>query len=442
VAVSAGSAQLAPVTLANGTHSLTATFTPTDAAAFGPSTSSPVAYVVTAAPSTYTPVTPCRVFDTRKGTGGCASAPTVAKAPLGAGAVLAVKVTGVGGVPADATAVVLNVTAVGATAGTFISVYPAAPTPPTVSNLNVTNANPVPNLTVVPVGAGGIVDFYNKAGSVNLLADVAGYFSPSGGSLYSTAGPCRVFDTRSGTGGCSSAPVFTPSKVGAGGVLKIKVTGVGGVPDNATAVVLNVTAVAATVPGTFVSVYPDSPTLPTVSSLNVNNANPVPNLVIVPVGPGGLVDFYNAKGTVNLLADLAGYFAPATGSTYTTTGPCRVFDTRHGNGGCAGAPVFTPAKVGPGGVLKIKVTGVGGVPDNATAVVLNVTAVGATVPGTFVSVYPDSPTLPVVSNLNVNNANPIPNLVVVPVGPGGVVDFYNAKGTVDLLGDVAGYFAP
>ena len=442
VAVTAGTAQLAPATLSTGTHSLTATFTATDPTAFGPSTSAAVPYSVTAAPSLYTPVTPCRVFDTRHGAGSCVTAPAVPVAPLGAGAVLGVKVTGMGSVPADATAVVLNVTAVGATASTFISVYPAALTPPKVSNLNVSSSAPVPNLTVVPVGPGGVVDFYNKAGTVNLIADVSGYFSASGTSAYTAAVPCRVFDTRTGNGSCSSGHTFTPGTVPAGGVLQVNVTGVDGVPANATAIVLNVTAVSATVPGDYISVYPDSPTKPAVSNLNVNDANPVPNLVIVPVPASGLVDFFNAKGTVNLLGDVAGWFAPGTSAKYTTTGPCRVFDTRSGSGVCAGAPAFTAGPVGPAGTLKIKVTSVGGVPANATAVVLNVTAVGATVPGTFVAVYPDSPTLPAVSNLNVNNGNAIPNLVIVPVGPGGIVDFYNAKGSVNLIADVAGYFAP
>src|SRR5664279_3871413 len=124
VAVTAGVAQLAPQTLPVGTHSLTAKFTPTDSTAFGPSTSTASSYVVTAPPSPYTPATPCRVFDTRTGAGTCAGSPSVPVAKLGAGGVLGVKVTGVGTVPSDATAVVLNVTAVGATAPTFVSVYP------------------------------------------------------------------------------------------------------------------------------------------------------------------------------------------------------------------------------------------------------------------------------------------------------------------------------
>ena len=120
VAVSGGIAQLAPVTLSVGTHSLTAKFTPTDATAFSPSVSSAASYVVSSPPAKYAPVTPCRVFDTRFATpGACTNAVAVTKAPLGAGGVLTVKVAGVGGVPLDATAVVLNLTAVNATHGDF-----------------------------------------------------------------------------------------------------------------------------------------------------------------------------------------------------------------------------------------------------------------------------------------------------------------------------------
>jgi hypothetical protein len=248
-----------------------------------------------------------------------------------------------------------------------------------------------------------------------------------------------VFDTRTAASTCATPPTITAGAIGATGVLHVKITGVAGIPDTATAVVLNLTAVGATTP-TYVSAYPDSPDQPSVSNLNVSNAKPVPNLAVVPVGPGGVIDFFNKAGSVNLLADLAGYFAP-TGSQYTTTGPCRMFDTRSGTGICPGAIGFTAGAITGTHHLKFKVTGVGGVPANATAVVLNVTAVGATVP-TFVSVYPDALTPPGVSNLNVNGPGAIPNLVIVPVGPGGFVDFYNAVGSVNVIADVSGYFAP
>ena len=248
------------------------------------------------------------MFDTRTGTGACPNAPTLTAGAVAAGGVLKVKITGVAGVPDNATAVVVNLTAVGATAPTFVSAYPDALTPPAVSNLNVSNAKPVPNLTVIPIGPGGVIDFFNKAGSVNLLGDIAGYFAPSG-NQYTTLTPCRVFDTRTGTGICPSALPVPVGPITGTHHIKVKVTGVGGVPDNATAVVLNVTAVGATIP-TFVSVYPDAPTPPTVSTLNVNGPGAIPNLAVVPVGVGGFIDFYDAVGSVNVIADVAGYFAP------------------------------------------------------------------------------------------------------------------------------------
>ena len=89
-----------------------------------------------------------------------------------------VTVTGVGGVPASGvTAVVLNVTAVSPSAKTFITAWPAGEARPLAANLNAPAGDVRANLVVVKVGAGGQVSFFNNSGNVNLVADVAGYFS-------------------------------------------------------------------------------------------------------------------------------------------------------------------------------------------------------------------------------------------------------------------------
>ncbi len=401
---------------------------------------------VAAVRSEFTAVSPCRVFDTRLGNGACTGALAVAKATVGPAGTLSVKVTGVGGVPTSATAVVLNVTAVSATSPTFVTVWPHGAARPVASNLNVSTAAATPNLVVVPIGAGGTVDFYNASGRVNLLADLSGYFSPTSPAYYAAVTPCRLFDTRSGAGACQNAqsvpvaPVGSVGSVGFAGPLQVQVTGTAGIPADATAVVLNVTAVTATA-DTFVTVFPAGAPVPLASNLNVHSANPVPNLVVVPIGAGGKVAFANAHGTVNLIADVAGYFSPTATSGYSATGPCRVFDTRFGAGACLGATAVVKAPVGPGATIAVQVAGVAGVPSTATAVVLNVTAVGASGP-TFVTVFPDGAPRPVASNLNVSSAAPIPNLVVVPIGADGKVDFYSSKGSVNLIADIAGYFAP
>jgi hypothetical protein len=71
--------------------------------------------------------------------------------------------------------VALNVTAVGATTPTYLTVWPDGSPRPTASTLNPSSAAAVANFDVVAIGADGYVDFYNAAGALNVLADIAGY---------------------------------------------------------------------------------------------------------------------------------------------------------------------------------------------------------------------------------------------------------------------------
>jgi hypothetical protein len=195
--------------------------------------------------------------------------------------------------------VVLNVTATSPTAASFVTVYPDGSTRPVASNLDFAAGETIPNLVVVPV-TDGKVDFYNNLGTVNLIADLAGYYTSSGGSLFVAAGPVRVLDTRFGTGGHTGP-------VGAGQSISLQVAGVAGAPSSGvTAVVLNVTATSPTA-ASFITVYPDASTRPVVSNLDFAAGETIPNLVTVPV-TDGKVDFYNNLGTVQLIADLAGYY--------------------------------------------------------------------------------------------------------------------------------------
>jgi hypothetical protein len=391
------------------------------------------------------------MFDTRRSSkvNFCSNAATIASGARGPGSVLQYPVTngaaGVAGVPPTATAIVMNVTAVHATAPTFITVYPGG-VRPIVSSLNVHSGAPVPNQVTVQLSAGSgsrVVDFYNSAGTVDLIGDLAGYFAPGTGAGYTPLSPCRVFDTRfADSGDCDgSGALAVPAKVGANAVLSVPVIGVGGVPLGAAAVVLNVTADTATAQ-TYVSVYPSGHPLPLVSNLNVNSAAPVPNLVTVPVGADGKVAFYNKAGTVNLIADVAGYFQVGTGSGFTPITPCRVFDTRTGGATCTPDPNTAAAGVvGPDRALTLKMSGVSTIPAGVKAVVLNVTAVTAS-GTTYITVYPAGLSQPTVSNLNVTSPRATPNAVIVTTGASaGSIDLYNRAGTVNLIADVAGYFS-
>ncbi|HWH27857.1 MAG TPA: hypothetical protein VNU26_02655, partial [Mycobacteriales bacterium] len=178
--------------------------------------------------STFVPVSPARLLDTRSGNG----AP---EAPVGPGRSIDVPITGRGGVPSSGvTAVVLNVTAVSPTASTYVTVWPTGTSRPTASNLNAPAGAMRPNLVTAKVGSGGRVSLYNAAGSTHLLADVAGYFtSSSSGSRYVPLAPTRLMDTRRGKGVRQGA-------VDAGRSVHLGVPGLE-VPGDAVAVVLNTT---------------------------------------------------------------------------------------------------------------------------------------------------------------------------------------------------------
>jgi hypothetical protein len=220
---------------------------------------------------------------------------------VGPGGETVLHVTGSGGVLSDpkVTAVALNVTVTAPSASSNLTVYPGGTALPGVSNLNYKPGLTISNLVIVPVGPDGTVHFSNHAGTVQVIADLAGYFTTATGSVFHTAGPVRVMDTRSGIG-------VRAGVVGAGGTVSLPVGAFNGVPLNATAVVMNVTAVAPTATG-FVTVYPDGRSLPNVSSINDTAGVTLPNLVVVPV-VNGRVDFYNRFGNVSLLADLTGFF--------------------------------------------------------------------------------------------------------------------------------------
>ena len=129
------------------------------------------------APSSLSPIVPCRLVDTRAdqqvGTRG---------QPIPANTSLTFAVWGTNGecnIPNTATGIATNVTIVNATADSFLTVYPAdAVQRPKASNLNwVAGANPTPNQVTVGLSAAGAINVYNLAGSVDVIVDIVGYYS-------------------------------------------------------------------------------------------------------------------------------------------------------------------------------------------------------------------------------------------------------------------------
>ena len=138
----------------------------------------------------------------------------------------------------------------------------------------------------------------------------------------------RVLDTRPATQvGTRSTPL------GLGDSFDLVIPGL---PDDATGVNINVTAVDGT-EGSFLTIYPTGDARPTASTVNWEGAGAVANNANVIVHPAHSVTIYNLKGTVNVVIDLLGYYAPSpAGGSPGPAGPTGPA----GPAGPAGASVY------------------------------------------------------------------------------------------------------
>jgi len=129
---------------------------------------------------TFVPITPCRLLDTRPGADRIgdfsAFGPDETKSiPVTSGNCTS-SIYQLG-----PTALSLNVTAVGATKPTFITIWPHNSARPLASSLNPTPGEPpTPNEISTGLYAGYWFDIYNRFGTVDLVVDVNGYYSSSG----------------------------------------------------------------------------------------------------------------------------------------------------------------------------------------------------------------------------------------------------------------------
>ncbi|MET9836618.1 hypothetical protein ABZZ01_02235 [Streptomyces virginiae] len=249
------------------------------------------------------------------------------------------------------------------------------------------------------------------------------------GSKFTPHAPTRLLDTRSGIGG-SNRPV-TPY-----GVARVKVGGNSGIPDDATAVALNLTVVSPR-SGGHITAYPSGTEQPTTSNVNFTAGQTVPNMTIVPVGADGYVELVNRSyGDVDLLADVTGYFShSASAGGYTALEPTRIVDSRAGLG--------TWGQVAGQSQFPVQVAGRGAIPSsNVTAVALNVTVTGPRGAG-HLTVFPSGQQAPGTSNVNFGANQTIANSVIVPVGPDGQINVRNgAWDPADVVVDVVGYYTP
>ena len=270
----------------------------------------------------YTALAPVRIADTRVGQPVAFPA---SKVPVPAGGTLEVPVGGANGVPADAAAVVANITATAPDGAGHLRVFPCGQARPGASTLNYPAGASVANGTIVGLGTGGKICVYTPT-RTHVLVDVVGYFPA--GAAYTALAPVRIADTRVGQ------PVAFPASkvpVPAGGTLEVPVGGLNGVPGDAAAVVANITATAPDGAG-HLRVFPCGQARPGASTLNYPTGASVANGTIVGLGAGGKICVYTPTRT-HVLVDVVGYF------------PAEVVAVRVAADSAADVPLSTVAQV-------------------------------------------------------------------------------------------------
>ncbi|MFI5117104.1 MAG: choice-of-anchor tandem repeat GloVer-containing protein, partial [Terriglobales bacterium] len=329
------------------------------------------------------------------------------------------------------------------------TVSPSGPPAPTGTVSFTSNGSAISGCTAVPLGSSLTAVCMTSTLAVGTDAIVATYsgdtnYSGSSGGLsqlvnptpsplqFVAVTPCRLVDTRPDRGG--SGPIL-------GGTFQsfpIPQEGGCNIPTSAAAYSLNVSVVPQGQLG-YLTIWPTGQGQPVVATLNSLDGRIKADAAIVPAGDQGAISIY-VTNTTNVVLDINGYFAPASGSTlpFYPLPPCRVADTRHSTYPPGlGPPYLTGHAERQFPILNATSCNI---PSNAAAYSLNFSVVPHGGLG-YLTVWPPRQTRPLVSTLNDLPGTIIANAALVPAGTGGDVSVYPSSDT-DLVIDINGYFAP
>jgi hypothetical protein len=234
------------------------------------------------------PVTPARVLDTRT------------TQHVGTGGTISLVVAGVVGVPADASAVVANITVTGTTGPGYLTAWPAGVARPTSSNVNFVTGQTVPNMAIVKVGSNKSISLFNSSGPMDVVVDIQGYVTAGTATLPGTVMPVtpkRVVDTRISLGAPGPAPENN------GWIVDFDNLDLVHIPQG---VLINLTVTEPQAAG-WLSAFPYGVSLPLVSNLNFTPGAVVPNLALLTLGQGYGVLYNGSGGTSQIVADVLAY---------------------------------------------------------------------------------------------------------------------------------------
>lgn len=423
---------------------------------------------------TYTPVTPCRIIDTRNAGGVLAAGST-----RGFAGWSLTNYNGQGGtatsncnIPANTatSAIVVNFTVVSPSTGGYITAYPSDVVQPLAASLNFNAADVKGNNAILKLNQTGVGSHLNvyTTSTTHLVADVVGYYARplalgalSSDLVYTPVTPCRIMDTRNAgaDAGILNAG-STRSFLGWNGSYTVQ----GGdntncnLPfstDNA-ALVLNFTAVNPS-SGGYITAYPAGAAQPLAATLNFGAGEVKGNNAFLKLNQtSGQADFnvYSTTAT-HLVADVVGYYARpvALGSAnsdlvYTPVTPCRIMDTRNAgvNSGILNAGLQRgfygwqanfASQGGSATACNLPLS-----TDNA-AIAVNFTIVNPATGG-YITAFPaDVATIPLAATLNFDAGDVKGSNAILKLNQNGTGFHFGvySTSTAHLVADVVGYYA-
>lgn len=320
----------------------------------------------------------------------------------------------------DVEAVVVNLTAVDAGDRGWVKVWPAGEPEPDTSSINMGYAgHTIPNLVTMRLGSGQALTIKARA-PADIVIDVQAVYVRTASATsgrFQPLTPTRAFDSREG------------SSIPAGGSVTVDLTTVG-VPADASAAVVNVTAARAKARG-YYTVYVPGEAVPNASSLNVPGANRnVANQAIARLSNGRLAVF--SRGGGDVVVDVIGYMtgpsAPDdSAGLFVPVTPARFIDTRD------------QAALTDGCIVRVTVAGRADLPATGiSAIVANVTATQALGQGNLALTAWNTGN-PGVSTVNMLDAgHTVPNHATSLLGDGAVQVRATTGG--DVILDVVGYY--
>lgn len=432
----------------------------------------------------FTPVTPCRIVDTRSATAGIMTAGSQ-RGFMGWNGFY----TDQGGSSTNCNlpfstnnaAIVVNFTVVSPTTGGYITVFPGdVATIPLAATLNFNAGDVKGNNAILKLnqtGTGADFGIYTTS-TTHIVADVVGYYakpvalplvSLSSDLVFTPVTPCRIVDTRS-----ASAGILTAGSTrgflgwGSGSLGFISQGGSNtacGLPQstNTAAIVVNFTSVSPQTGG-YITAYPGDAAMPLAATLNFNAGDVKGNNAVLKLNQTGTGSHFNiyTTSTTHVVGDVVGYYAlpsarnvsmgiPLFGAlssdlVYTPVTPCRILDTRSAAAGMMTAG-STRGFFGWNG----NYTSQGGSASNCNlpfsynnaALVVNFTVVSPTTGG-YITAFPgDAASVPLAATLNFNAGDVKGNNAILKLnqtGTGADFGIYTTSAT-HIVADVVGYFA-